>query len=130
MSHLVVHDDHNGVTHYAPFDDLRNAAAYLEELHNSGSAVDARLYSLEEVHFEVRSYVKVEIGEPSVPPAGVADEPVAPRAVSDDVAEDDATVEYVEAAMVPVGSYPPVPEMPEMIDEPSSGEVRRGLFGR
>lgn len=134
MSHIVIHDDSNNVTHYARFDDVQAAAAYLEELHGSDGAIDARLFALDEVHFEVRSYVKVEIGEPTVAaavspvdPAPVFTDEADPTAYDDrDDLDEIETVEYVEAAMAPVDVYPPANDVG---DEPS-GEPRRGLFGR
>jgi hypothetical protein len=157
MSHIVIHDDHNDVTHYAQFDDLGSAAAYLEDLVNADAESNARLFALEPVEFAVKSYVKIEIGSsldvPTPPPAPVVAEPtpvmsttVAPAddtvghgdetvGHGDDtvghgdetVGHGDDTVEYVEAAMAPVDSYAP---MADTTDGAPAGEVRRGLFGR
>lgn len=147
MSHIVIHEDTNNVTQYAPFDDVQSAAAYLEELHNADGPTNARLFALEEVHFAVRSYVKVEIDD--VAPAPISDvepsavftdapadtaveaaEPVAetPQTSEDDADEEVDTVEYVEAAMAPVDTYAQVPVTD--LDDAAPGEVRRGLFGR
>jgi len=146
MSHIVIHDDSSNDTHYAEFDDVQAAASYLERLVNDDSGSNARLFSLEPVEFAVKSYVRVEIG-------GVADEVVAEdtapvenvEATSPELVEEvpvaevftdapaDDTVEYVEAAMVPVDAFAPVapvPELQEMQDDVGSGEPRRGLFGR
>ncbi len=61
MSHIVIHDDSNDLTHYAEFDDVRDAVVYLEDLVNQSSDTNARLFALEPVEFAVKSYVRVEI---------------------------------------------------------------------
>ena len=150
MTHIVIHDDSQHVTHYAEFDDVRSAAAYLEDLVNDEGGADARLYALEPVEFAVKSYVRVEIGgsAESVPAAhfpsadtdalesadhkSVDHRPLDEDSASHDVFTDepvDDTVEYVEAAMASVDAFAP-PSMPERSGEPAPGEVRRGLFGR
>lgn len=141
MSHIVIHDDSSNVTHYAEFDDLQDAASYLEDLVNQDGGASARLFALEPVEFAVKSYVRVEIGTAD---ATAHEAPVAPSAASvaveasstevitdapvDDAVEDD-TVEYVEAAMAPPDAFAPTPPMSER-DGNVGGEVRRGLFGR
>lgn len=142
MSHIVIHDDHNDVTHYAQFDDLGSAAAYLEDLVNADAESNARLFALEPVEFAVKSYVKIEIGSsldvPTPPPApamaapasvDVVEPVMAPPAdpVTDTVDDGDDTVAYVEAAMAPADGYAP---LTETTDGAPAGEVRRGLFGR
>ncbi len=137
MSHIVIHDDSDNVTHYAEFDDVQSAATYLEGLVNHDDGANARLFALQPVEFAVKSYVRVEIGgavaEPTPAPAAEAPapEPVAepltpaPEAVADEPADD--TVEYVEAAMAPVDTHAPTSDR---VESDTSGEVRRGLFGR
>ena len=61
MSHIVIHDDVDGVTQFRQFDDLGNAVTFLEEQQNAATGSNAKLYELNEVHFEVKSYVKIEI---------------------------------------------------------------------
>jgi hypothetical protein len=154
MSHIVIHDDKNSVTHYRQFDTVQAAASYVEQLHNGDGITDAKLFALHEVEYVVKSYVKIEVGAPApaamapapepapvreAPPARAAaptrDEvvaaPVAPTAPIEEI----DTVEYVEAAMVPeqpVGreTFAPGP-LSELTDEAlATGEARRGLFGR
>ncbi|MEM7140289.1 MAG: hypothetical protein AAF548_04590 [Actinomycetota bacterium] len=139
MSHIVIHDDQHQVTQYARFDNLQDAAAYLEELHNADGPTSAQLFTLEEVKFAVRSYVRVEIGDaapepessPAPAPVAATEPPAvfddAPAEVAETPVEEIDTVEYVEAAMAPVDAFAPTAEAPE---EQPAGEVRRGLFGR
>lgn len=63
MSHIVIYDDVDGVAKFRQFDDLGNAVAYLEEHQNVAAVCNAKLFELNEVPFEVRSCVKIEIVE-------------------------------------------------------------------
>lgn len=137
MSHIVIHDDSDNVTHYAEFDDVQSAATYLEGLVNHDDGANARLFALEPVEFAVKSYVRVEIGcaadEPAPLPTAevsaletVVEPPApAPEPVAEEPADD--TVEYVEAAMAPVDTFAPTSDR---VEPDNGGEARRGLFGR
>ena len=61
MSHIVIYDDVDEVAKFRQFDDLGNAVAYLEEHRNVAAVSNAKLFELNEVPFEVKSYVKIEI---------------------------------------------------------------------
>lgn len=155
MSHIVIHDDVDGVTQYRQFDDLGNAVTFLEEQQNAAGGSNAKLYELNEVHFEVKSYVKIEIVDDEAAPAEVAAEPVEmaaeptpepapmPEAVAPDEVTPAAEMSYVEAAMAePIEAFAseafapaePAPEYaapePEAVDSNPGADVRRGLFGR
>ena len=129
MSHIVIHDDSDGITQYRQFDDVGDAARYLERLHNVEGIHEARLYALHEVEFSIRAYVKVEIDSTPAPEPEVAtfSEP-APVAHEPEPIDDG--VEYVDASAVEL--YEDPPELgPEPADAPMpTGEPRRGLFGR
>ena len=152
MSHIVIHDDVDGVTQYRQFDDLGNAVTFLEEQQNAAGVAAAKLYELNEVHFEVKSYVKIEIVDGDTAPVEVAApaemvaEPAPvpePVAVAPDEVTPAAEMSYVEAAMAepietfaseafaPVDATPEFagPE-PEAVDSNPGADVRRGLFGR
>lgn len=154
MSHIVIHDDSNNVTHYAEFDDLQAAAAHLEDLVNEDGDTTARLYALEPVEFAVKSYVRIEIGGTETTSA--ADAPVSqavPEAIAeideetvvftdefdddglgDELIEDDVLgddrIEYVEASLSPVDPVAPDDADGHRSDESPAGDSRRGLFGR
>ncbi len=136
VSHIVIHDSADSVTQYRQFDDLGNAVAYVEELRNA-AGVDARLYTLDEVKFEVKQYFRVEVvdGEhehsavsPQVPDTLPTVEDVALVEASMrqtiDASETDAM-----ATFAPLGAGV---EFGEPIEEaiPAGGDPRRGLFGR
>lgn len=142
MSHIVIHDDVDGVTQYRQFDDLGNAVTYLEEQQNSHAASGAKLYELNEVHFEVKSYVKIEIVDGGSAPAAAAS-PAATTVTPDEVTSA-GDLSYVEAAMTepieafaseafPSSPVPPTefaPPVDETVDANPGSDVRRGLFGR
>ena len=131
MTHIVIHDDSSNVTQYAQFDGVQAAASYLEDLVNSGDGSNAQLFALEPIEFAVKSYVRIEVvgavPTPDTEPDTDAhehfqeatDASPAPEAPVDDM------VEYVDAASV--DSYVSVGELG---DGATSGEPRRGLFGR
>ena len=139
MSHIVIHDDSNGVTQYRQFDELEAAVEHLENLHNGDDDARARLYRLDEVEFEVKSYVRVEIGgtrpeeRDEVTHIPASEQEILP---AEDDLDDVDDIEYVEAAMGPIETMEatPVPEYAsDPADEPvasGQGESRRGLFGR
>lgn len=140
MSHIVIHDDKNGVTQYRRFEGLEEAVEHLEELHNGGDADGARLYRLDEVEFAVKSYIKVEIGGAAPDDVATSDETHEVTRVPADEheimpADDDDEIEYVEAAIGPIETMES-PGVPEYAMEPadeavgSQGDSRRGLFGR
>lgn len=133
MSHIVIHDDGAGVTQYRPFDELQDAVAHIERLHNQAGVTDARLFALHEVPFSVHAYVKVEIGGEVSTGEVAADEAVSDERADPDA--DDTTVEWVDDTDI---EYVDASELAEEIDpgpEPDDGlglvgEPRRGLFGR
>ncbi len=145
MTHIVIHDDLDAVTQYRRFDEQGDAVAYLEELRNTSGVDDAKLFTLDEVKFEVKQYFKVEvldsmhssIDDPV--PAPVVESLQKPEVLP--TAED---VTYVEAAMQePIeatateATESEMPPPPVGFEDPIEGAVpsgandgRRGLFGR
>ena len=137
MTYIVIHDDDSNITHHAQFDDVQAAASYLEDLVNRDGGSNARLFALEPVEFAVKSYVRVEIAGASPAPGTDVDShvdevdavapPTAPVAPAVPL---DHTVEYVEAAMASADAFAPITPVADVGDGPTSGEPRRGLFGR
>lgn len=139
MSHIVIHDNVEGVTQYRQFDDLGHAVSYVEELRNIEGLEGAKLFELDEVAFEMKPYFKVEVVDGS---ATASSAPV--EAVTPEVLPTAETVTYVEASPAPVetmgrdttplsdfdeSEMEPVPNFDEL-PAPSSSDPRRGLFGR
>ena len=139
MSHIVIHNNSDYVAQYRQFDDVQDAVTYLEQLHNTDGVKGARLFAMQEVPFEVKSYVKIELGSAGVvtPPAAavsapapapvVAPEVIAPAAVAREV----ETVSYIEASLASVDEAAPVAPARDVSEsERGSADIRRGLFGR
>ena len=160
MSHIVIHDDSSNVTHYAEFDDVQAAAAYLEDLVNADADSNARLFALEPVEFAVKSYVRIEIGAPgeaATESAGsesagsssagsgstgsegedetdvplLATEVFTDAAADDANDDDDAVDDSVEYIEAAMAPSDPISPAPmPEYDDVPGGDVRRGLFGR
>lgn len=139
MSHIVIHDDANGVTCYQQFDDQQSAVDYLEEQQNRHQTSGGKLYVLREVPFEVK--FKIEIvdradqilsardrwaaspvapDEVGVPSGGASAEAVVSEPIEVFASETRAVTEPTHACDALVGS----------VDQSDRGEARRGLFGR
>ena len=62
MSHMVVYRSADGRTGYFQAEDLDRAVAYVEHLRNVEAVDDSRLYRMEEIPIEFKTYYRVEIG--------------------------------------------------------------------
>jgi hypothetical protein len=143
MSHIVIHNNSDYVAQYRQFDDVQDAVTYLEQLHNTDGVKGARLFAMQEVPFEVKSYVKIELGSagvvtPSAAPVSApaparAEAPVvAPEVIAPaEVAQEVETVSYIEASLASVDEAAPVAPARDVSEsERGSADIRRGLFGR
>lgn len=77
MSFLVNFRSPDGKVGYHPADSLEEAVRFVEHLRNQEQVPDARVWRLQEVPLEVRTYYKVEV-------ATAAAEPPAPGRADDD----------------------------------------------
>jgi hypothetical protein len=77
MPHMVVFRSVEGKPGYHQVDTLDDAVRFVERLRNQEGVDDARVFRMDEVKLEFRTYVKVEVAGPgSAPePAPAADEP-------------------------------------------------------
>lgn len=135
MSHMVIFRDVEGRPGYHQAEDLDGAVRFVEELRNERQVTDARVFSMQEVPLEFKTYWKVEVtaGEPAAmappaPAAAPAFEPAAPPAL---VAEPFmASLEVAD----PIEPEPePEPERQPLSfvsGESSPSHGRFGLFGR
>ena len=143
MSHIVIHNNSDYVAQYRQFDDVQDAVTYLEQLHNTDGVKGARLFAMQEVTFEVKSYVKIELGSAGAvtPPAAPVSAPaparaeapvVAPEVIAPaEVAQEVETVSYIEASLASVDEAAPVAPARDVSEsERGSADMRRGLFGR
>ena len=143
MSHIVIHNNSDYVAQYRQFDDVQDAVTYLEQLHNTDGVKGARLFAMQEVPFEAKSYVKIELGSAgavtpsagpfSAPAPARAEAPVvAPEVIAPaEVAQEVETVSYIEASLASVDEAAPVAPARDVSEsERGSADIRRGLFGR
>jgi hypothetical protein len=110
MPHMVIHRGSDGEPRYDEVDEVADAARLVERLRNEQGVEHARIFRLEEVHFEFRPYFRVEVhGTPQPSPS-----------------------ETPGAAAVDTGRSPSPEPSPDEVDlgVDGNGGARRGLFGR
>lgn len=107
MSFMVNFRSAEGKQGYHPADSLEEAVRFVEHLRNQEHVVDARVWRLQEVPLEVKTYYKVEVAPQGSEPA--ATRPAGPRPANPQ-ADDDSGPERVSVA---VGAdVPPAPAVP------------------
>ena len=143
MSHIVIHDDADGVTRYQQFDDQQSAVAYLEEQQNRYQTSGGKLYVLREVPFEVKFKIEVvdrdddraeQVLSASDPWAGAPvgpDEIAAPNGEASAEAVSSEPIEaFASETFAVTGSAHANDGRIGSADQSNRDEVRRGLFGR
>ncbi len=65
MSYMVIITDGGTEPRYRRFEDLGEAAAYVEMLRNEHDVADAELFRLDRLHYEVKPYYRVLVEEPA-----------------------------------------------------------------
>ena len=78
MTHMVIYRSPEGQPVYHPTESLEEAARHLEHLRNAGQGTDARIFSMQEIPVEVKTYYRVEL--PTDAPAAAAAASAAPAA--------------------------------------------------
>ena len=76
MTHMVIFRTADGKPDYHQADDLAEAMGFVERLRNEQSVSDARIFHMEEVPIEFRTYYRVEVIGPAVDSAMTAAEPL------------------------------------------------------
>src|SRR5437763_1055909 len=114
MAHMVIFRRPDGKPGYHQADSVEDAVRFVEMLRNQEKVTDARIFRMEEVPIEVRTYYRVEVaGEqapqaaqspptpqsPPIPPVPQAPEPDAPNA-----APDGPTTDVLDPMPVEVGA--------------------------
>ena len=69
MTHMVIFRHPEGKPGYHQADNLDEAVRFVERLRNQEHVTDARIFRMEEVPIEFRTYYKVELGNGSSPKA-------------------------------------------------------------
>jgi hypothetical protein len=115
---MVIFRDADGKPGYHQADALEDAVHFVEELRNERQVSETRVFAMQEVPIEFKSYWRVEVmaSEPEPEPSTPPPPPPAPPVVA------------VAVAPTPVSEFESSPfAIPE---EASSSHSRFGLFGR
>ncbi|MGH9179023.1 MAG: hypothetical protein ACRD0N_10775 [Acidimicrobiales bacterium] len=80
MSFMVNFRSAEGKQGYHPTDTLEEAVRFVEHVRNQEHVTDARVWRLQEIPLEVKTYYKVEVVAPGTEPAPVARQEEEPRA--------------------------------------------------
>src|SRR2546430_452957 len=79
MTHMVIFRHPEGKPGYHQADNLDEAVRFVERLRNQEHVTDARIFRMEEVPIEFRTYYKVELASAAAPsPAAAPAAPAAP----------------------------------------------------
>ena len=130
MRHMVIYRSMDGGPTYHETDDLDGAVRAVEHLRNSQNVTETRIFSLQEVPIEVKTYYRGEVmapeyqyaaPAPSPEPASFAEPPgqVEPAPVLESVSASTVEAPFSEE----VEFNPPTPVLP-------SASSRFGLFSR
>ena len=142
MTHMVIYRSGEGQPVYQPTESLEEAARHVEQLRNAGQGADARIFRMDEVPMEVKTYYKVEVpgvaapapapakadAAPAGPPAGPP--AAAPAADAPAAAEAPADAPVATVAAAPSAATPPSKgELASTAGANGTGG-RFGLFGK
>jgi hypothetical protein len=124
MMHMVMYRSPEGQPVYHQTESLEEAARHLEHLRNAGQGTDARIFRMDEVRVEVKTYYKVELPTSPAPaaPAAAAPAPAAPAAAP-------APAPAPAAAPAAPAAVAPQPVKGEPAGAGANGG-RFGLFGK
>jgi hypothetical protein len=98
MAHMVIFRRQDGKPGYHQADGVEDAVRFVEMLRNQEKVSDARIFRMEEVALEVRTYYKVEVVPDEAEPAPTTPTPplAVPPSVADAIADksgDDAPLD-------------------------------------
>lgn len=100
MAHMVIFRRSDGKPGYHQADGVEDAVRFVEMLRNQEKVSDARIFRMEEVPIEIRTYYKVEVvpEEPEAPLVAV------PQAVASAIPDASSDVPPLEPLPVEVGA--------------------------
>ncbi len=139
---MVIFQTPDGNPGYNQFESLEEAVRFVEKLRNEQSVETARMFALEEVKFEFKSYFRVELDPLMVGPGGSepshqngsesSSSPFGgpPRAETSGFAPPPPVEPPPVAEPAGVGAPPPPTFMTVPGDDQGENTTRRGLFGR
>lgn len=82
MTHMVIFRNPEGKPGYHQSESVDEAVRFVERLRNQESVIDARIFRMEEVPIEFRTYYKVELASAAGGPAAAAAPAASPPAAS------------------------------------------------
>ena len=80
MPHMVIFRNSEGKPGYHQAEALDEAVRFVEHLRNQEQVSDARIFSMQEVPIEFKTYYKVEVGVAAAPAPAAAEEAPAAEA--------------------------------------------------
>ena len=113
MPHMVIYRTPEGKPGYHQTEELEDAVRHVEQLRNEGQVSETRIFRMQEVQIEIKTYYRVEVQAGDVPEKVAAEK------------NGSAPVEVPapEVAMEPKGQEPAAVGAP-------NGAGRFGLFGK
>jgi hypothetical protein len=131
---MVIYRGTDGKPGYHQTEEIHDAVSFVERLRNEQSVEHARIFRLEEVHFEFRPYYRVELTLGSALGAGPQDRSVgagqAPGAVGDQPRDLPAAGGEPDHSTVQVPGGVGVSTAAPAAEGDNGVGARRGLFGR
>ena len=91
MPHMVIFRSNEGKAGYHQAESLDEAVRFVEHLRNQEQVPDARIFRMQEVPIEFKTYVKVEVAGAAPGPGG-GEEPAAAKAPAPVSASEDGPV--------------------------------------
>src|SRR5438270_13555546 len=105
MAHMVIFRRPDGKPGYHQADGVDDAVRFVEMLRNQEKVTDARIFRMEEVPIEVRTYFRVEVAGEQAPQSPQATQaPQAPQPDASDAAPDGPTTDVLDPMPVEVGA--------------------------
>lgn len=111
MPHMVIFRSSEGKPGYHQAEALDEAVRFVEHLRNQEQVSDARIFSMQEVPIEFKTYYKVEVGGVPAPVPFAAEEPpvaepdAAPPAESEHESSDEMAGAGLAAANARFGRF-------------------------
>jgi hypothetical protein len=143
MPHMVIFRSAEGKPGYHQAETLDEAARFVEHLRNQEGVPEARIFRMQEVPIEFKTYVRVEIASPdgaegvAAPAAPAAAAPVAPVAAAPVAPAAPAAAPVAAMAEEPVAVMADKAKQDDVVVDPvpvgqaaSPGNNRFGRFNR
>ncbi|MBW3614067.1 MAG: hypothetical protein KY439_02005 [Actinobacteria bacterium] len=129
MSHIVIYRSNDGQAVYHQTEGLEEAARHVEWLRNSGQGKDARIFRMQEVPIEVKTYYRVEVAVTEEAPAAAAPAPAPAAPAPAPAANRPSAAPTPTPAPAPAPSPAPVAVKPETAGTGAGAAANGGRFG-